>query len=85
MRFTPMGGAITAAIDLDFAVNHGITIPLSDLTYMQFRLLRIISEERGRFEEEEMKRRSEEAQLRGQNRPVMQIDQTRPRHRHHGW
>ena len=50
------GQLIQQTIDLDFAIQAGVTIHLSDISYPEFLLLRFLSEERNRFHEEEMKK-----------------------------
>ena len=47
---------IMATIDLDFALQAGVTVSLQDITYPEFLLLRFLSEERNRFHEEAMKK-----------------------------
>jgi hypothetical protein len=50
------GQNISQTIDLDFALQAGVTVRLSEITYPEFLLLRLLSEERNRFHEEEMKK-----------------------------
>jgi hypothetical protein len=55
---SPAGQLIHQTIDLDFAIQAGVAIRLSDISYPEFLLLRFLSEERNRFHEEEMKKAS---------------------------
>jgi hypothetical protein len=56
---SPGGRVIAHTIDLDFALQAGVTIRLDDIPYPEFLLLRFLSEERNRFHEEEAKKASE--------------------------
>jgi hypothetical protein len=49
---TPAGRWIGQTIDLDFALQAGVTVSLKDISYPEFLLLRFLSEERNRFHEE---------------------------------
>jgi len=53
---TAAGQLIGQTIDLDFALQAGVTVSLRDITYPEFLLLRLLSEERNKFQEEEMKK-----------------------------
>lgn len=53
---SPAGQLISQTIDLDFALQAGVTISLRDITYPEFLLLRFLTEERNRFHEEAMKK-----------------------------
>lgn len=53
---SPAGRLIGHTIDLDFALQAGVTVSLSDITYPEFLLLRMLSEERSRFHDEMMKK-----------------------------
>lgn len=55
---TPGGQLALAAIDLDFALQAGVAVRLSDISYPEFLLLRLLSEERNRFHEDQMKKAS---------------------------
>jgi hypothetical protein len=55
---SPDGQLIQAVIDLDFALQAGITIPLSAIPYPDFLLLRTLMEERNRRDLEEMQKKS---------------------------
>jgi hypothetical protein len=59
---TTLGQAIKAALDLDFALQIGVRIELSELRYTEFLLLRLLNEERIRHREEELKKASERGQ-----------------------
>jgi hypothetical protein len=56
---TPAGRWISQTIDLDFALQAGVTVSLKDIAYPEFLLLRFLSEERNRYHEEEMRKASE--------------------------
>jgi hypothetical protein len=60
---SPAGQLIRAAIDLDFALQAGVSISLKEITYAEFLLLRSLTEERNRFHEELMRKPSERPQL----------------------
>jgi hypothetical protein len=55
---SPAGRQIGQAIDLDFALQAGVTVSLQDITYPEFLLLRFLSEERNRFQSESAERAS---------------------------
>jgi hypothetical protein len=47
-----------SVIDIDFAVKHGIRVSLDEISYLEFGLMRILQEERNKFEiEQESNRR----------------------------
>lgn len=50
------GQLIAATIDLDFALQMGVTVSLCEITFPEFLRLRLLSEERNKFHEETMKR-----------------------------
>jgi hypothetical protein len=52
------GQMMSQAIDLDFALQAGVTVTLAEISYPVFLLLRLLHEERNRFQEEAMKRSS---------------------------
>ena len=52
------GQIIGQTIDLDFALQAGVTVTLAEIPYPVFLLLRLLHEERNRFQEESMKRSS---------------------------
>jgi hypothetical protein len=52
----PAGRLIGQTIDLDFALQAGVTVSLKDITYPEFLLLRFLSEERNRFQAESAER-----------------------------
>jgi len=62
------GVVIQAAVDLDWAIRCGLQVTLRDVTYMEYLLLRQISEERANYEKEMMKREQEKAQRETQRR-----------------
>jgi hypothetical protein len=47
---------VSTLVDVDFALQVGIRVDLERLTYLEFALLRIFTEERKRFENEESKK-----------------------------
>ena len=53
---SPGGRLISLAIDLDFALRKGITVKLEEISYMEFRLLAMLSEERDKYEVEELEK-----------------------------
>lgn len=53
---TPPGRMISQAIELDFALQAGLTVSLSEVTYREFLLLRVLSEERNRYQAEAQER-----------------------------
>lgn len=56
---SPGGQLISLVIDLDCAIQMGIDVPLREITYPEFILLRQLAEERQKFEAEEQKRARE--------------------------
>ena len=50
------GLLIGQTIDLDFALQAGVTVSSNDISYPEFLLLRMLSEERIRHQEEAMKK-----------------------------
>ncbi len=56
---TGSGRLISQAIDLDFALQVGVSISLSDIRYPEFVLLRYLSEERNRYQSEAQERPKE--------------------------
>jgi hypothetical protein len=53
---SPGGRIISVAIDLDFALQAGISITLAEIPYPLFLLLRQLAEERQRHELEEIRK-----------------------------
>jgi hypothetical protein len=49
------GQLIAHVIDLDFALQAGVTVGLAEILYPEFLLLRLLTEERNRFTTESMK------------------------------
>jgi len=47
---------MSVVIDLDFALQAGITIPLSRIPYHVFLLLRQLADERTRYETEQLRK-----------------------------
>jgi len=56
---SPRGRLIQQAVELDFAIQTGVTISLKEIPYPEFLLLRQIAEERNKYHVEEMKRKPE--------------------------
>lgn len=54
---SPAGRLIANVIDLDFALQRGIGVELNTIPYVEFMMLRQLSEERDRYQEEQMKKR----------------------------
>ena len=50
------GQLILQTIDLDFALQAGVTVSLKEISFPEFLLLRSLSEERNRFHEEAMRK-----------------------------
>lgn len=50
------GQLIMQTGDLEFALQAGVTVTLKDITYPEFLLLRLLIQERNRFNEETMKK-----------------------------
>lgn len=50
---SPLGHRLSVVLDLDFALQVGFHLTLRDVSYLDFRLLRILAEERKRFNEED--------------------------------
>ena len=55
---SPQGRLLQVVTDLDFGLERGMRITLEEITYLEFRLLRIFSEERVRWEKEQIKKQS---------------------------
>jgi hypothetical protein len=53
---SPAGHLISVVIDLDYAIQTGIPVGLDQITYPEFLALRQLTEERNRFESEEIKK-----------------------------
>lgn len=54
---TVQGLRIRQTVDLDHAVQAGVSISLSDITYAEFLLLRYLNEERNRYQAEQSRGR----------------------------
>lgn len=50
------GQWIQAAVTLDFALQAGVSVSLREISYSEFQLLRLLTEERNRWQEETMKK-----------------------------
>jgi hypothetical protein len=53
----PYGQGIPAVLDLDFALQSGISITLEQLNYREFRLLRHLTDERNQYETEQIEKK----------------------------
>ena len=53
------GMLVQQTIDLDFALQAGMSISLAEVTFPEFLWLRLLGEERNRFHEETMRKASE--------------------------
>jgi hypothetical protein len=53
---SPGGQLISLTIDLDFALRKGIAVKLEEISYLEFRLLAMLSEERDKYEVEELEK-----------------------------
>jgi hypothetical protein len=53
---SPSGQLILAVIDLDFALQAGITVTLPEIPYPMFLLLRQLADERDKYEAEEIRK-----------------------------
>lgn len=53
---SPGGQWISVVVDLDFALQSRIQVTLSQIGYLEFCLLRLLAEERNKFEVEEIKK-----------------------------
>ena len=56
---SPAGHLISSVIDIDHAIQMGMTVTLDELPYTVWVLLRQLDGERKKFESEEMKRNSQ--------------------------
>ena len=54
----PYGQGIPVVIDLDFALQTGIRFTLAEIDYREFRLLRLLSDERNKYEIEQIEKKS---------------------------
>ena len=53
---SPYGLRLSVVIDLDFALQVGFHLTLNEIDYREFRLLRMLAEERQKFEIEQTRR-----------------------------
>src|SRR5262245_49410674 len=54
---SPAGQLISLVVDLDMAIQAGITVTLSEVTYLEFLILRVLNEERNKYQTEQMKKK----------------------------
>lgn len=52
------GHLIRNVLDIDFALQIRMEVPLQRVNYFEFLLLRILNDERNRYQEEQMKKSS---------------------------
>jgi hypothetical protein len=50
------GQAMSMVVDLDFALQNRLQVPLDRINYWEFCLLRLLAEERNRFQIEEIEK-----------------------------
>lgn len=55
---SPYGRVIQLVVDLDFALERRMAVTLDQMTYLEFHMLRLLSEEKQRWENEEFERKS---------------------------
>lgn len=60
MAHTVQGRVLKRALDLDWARRVGIQLRMSEVSYHEFLILRLLQEERDKFEKEDMERRQRE-------------------------
>ena len=60
---SPPGQLILQTCDLDFALQAGMTVTLGDISFPEFLLLRLLSEERNKFHEESMRAASQRPRI----------------------
>jgi hypothetical protein len=53
---SPGGRLISLTVDLDFALRKGIAVKLEEISYLEFRLLALLAEERDKYEVEEIEK-----------------------------
>lgn len=54
---SPAGSLISVVIDLDFAIQAGLSVALTEITYPEFLLLRQLADERAQYEKEQIEKR----------------------------
>jgi len=55
---SPGGRLISVVLDLDYAIQAGIAVRLDEISYLEFLLLRQLTEERNKFETEQIQKAS---------------------------
>jgi hypothetical protein len=63
---TGRGVVIQAAVDLDWAIRMGLHLTLKDITFLEYLILRDLSEERATYEREMMERETQKARREAQ-------------------
>lgn len=53
---SPSGQWMSVVVDLDFALQSRIQVPLSQISYLDFLLLRLLADERNKFQVEEIEK-----------------------------
>jgi hypothetical protein len=52
--WSPEGKRLERALDVDFALRSGFTVTLDEVNYWEFTVLKILAEERGRLERDQI-------------------------------
>jgi hypothetical protein len=52
------GRVIQLVVDLDFALERRMTVTLDQMTYLEFQMLRVLGEEKVRWQNEEIERQA---------------------------
>jgi hypothetical protein len=60
---SPMGQVLGQVIDLDFALQAGVTVRLNEISYQEFLLLRFLAEERNKHQQEGIEQRGRQSHL----------------------
>lgn len=55
------GELVRNILDLDFALQAGVNVSFDEISYFEFMLLRILTDERNKYQEEQMKKVSQNA------------------------
>jgi len=55
---SPCGRVMQLVVDLDFALERHMTVGLDQVTYLEFQMLRLLGEEKNRWQNEEVERNS---------------------------
>lgn len=71
LQFTEAGRLVRSAMEIDWASKCGIQIRMEDVSYPEFLRLRMLAEERQKFELEERERQRQQAEGQQHNRDRM--------------